>query len=67
MTLLADITRCLGEGSAGRVCPLRQTCRRYLDRNRDRQSGRPLSMTAMLCQTSQFEARIATQDTEARP
>ncbi len=57
MTLLHDITRCLGEGSAGRVCAMRQHCRRYLERNRGIERG-TVSMAMMLCRDERYSDRI---------
>lgn len=58
--LLSDIARCLGAGSSGRVCPMRQDCRRYAQRE-DAPEGRMLSYAAMLCHTPRYEMRIAAE------
>ena len=55
--LLADITRCLGEGNAGRTCIMRQYCRRYLDRNRGIDKG-AVSMGMMLCHDGRYLERV---------
>jgi len=64
MTLLHDITRCLGEGSAGRVCAMRQHCRRYLERNRGIERGM-VSMAMMLCRIPRHEQIIPADRKEA--
>ncbi len=63
MTLLHDITRCLGEGSSGRVCIMRQHCRRYLERNRGIERG-TVSMAMMLCRTPRHEQIIPAPEME---
>lgn len=65
--LYHDITRCLGVGNSGRICPMRLDCRRYelpkspgdLEKDRDR---RPFSTAMMLCHTSSYEYRISSQE-----
>jgi len=58
------MTRCLGTGSAGRICIMRHLCRRYLERNPTQPDGRPLSMAMMLCHTTRHEYRIAVPEME---
>ena len=65
MTLPADITRCLGAGSSGRICPMRLDCRRY--GQREPTDGRMLSYAAMLCQTARYEHRIAANEGKEKP
>ena len=60
MTLPADVTRCLGAGSSGRICPMRLDCRRYAQRE-PAADNRVLSYAAMLCQTARYEMRIAVE------
>jgi hypothetical protein len=54
----ADMTFCLGEGSAGHVCRKREDCRRYRYRNAKPVDGTRFSYAAMLCRYSDFEYRI---------
>jgi hypothetical protein len=54
----ADMTFCLGEGSAGYVCPKREECRRYQDGKTRPTDGRRFRYAAMLCRYSDFEYRI---------
>lgn len=60
--LPSDITRCLGEGSAGRICIMRQQCRRYLEL--DRGMSRATSVAAHLCWDGRFVERIQAEDGE---
>lgn len=64
MTLPTDITRCLGAGSAGRICPMRLDCLRY--GQREPADNRQLSYAAMLCLTARYEYRIAVDRKEEK-
>jgi hypothetical protein len=63
MTIPLDVTRCLGEGSSGFICIMRQQCRRYLDRERC-ESDRPLIYAGHLCRDGRFVDRIAAEKAE---
>jgi hypothetical protein len=54
-----DYTRCLGNGSAGRICVMRQQCQRYIDSETQQDADAfNISYGMMLCATSRYECWI---------
>jgi len=62
MSLLRDMTRCLGEGATGAICRKREQCQRHMDIPRP---GDRLVFAQALCRDDRFEAWIPVEK-EAR-